>query len=415
MQGEAPHRRPEDELFRTGPAPTVDAAVVGGGPVGLATALLLARHGFDTALVAPRSPGRDARTSALLAGSLTLLKRLGIWPACVADAHPLCAMRLVDDTGSLFRAPTVLFEAAELGLDAFGWNLPYESLVAALETAAAIEPNLLRLDHRAERVEIDGRGVSIRGAGSEIRAALVVGAEGAASPVREAAGIAADRWSYPQTALAFNIGHERAHEDVSTEFHRRAGPLVVVPLPGRRSSVVLVDRPDECDRLLDLPQRAFDDSVSAQTHWLLGRVEAEPQRSAFRLSGLMARRFARGRAALVGEAAHRFPPIGAQGLNLGLRDAAMLTECLVDVRREGADPLAALARYDARRRADVASRVLAVDLLNRSLLGGFLPLPLLRSAGLALLDGVAPLRRMLMREGLTPSFATPRLMRDEAP
>ena len=413
MQGETPYRRP-----RNGPLPpirTTDAAVVGGGPVGLATALLLARHGFDTALVAPRPPGGDARTSALLQGSLTLLKRLGIWPACMADAHPLCAMRLVDDRDSLFRAPTVLFEARELGLDAFGWNLPYDALVAALETAVSVQPNIRRLEQRAERIETDGRGVTIRVAGSEIRAVLVVGAEGAASPVREAAGIAADSWSYPQTALAFNIGHEHAHDDVSTEFHRRAGPLVLVPLPGMRSSVVLVDRPEAAERLLHLPKHAFDDAVSAQTHWIHGRVEAEPQRSAFRLSGLVARRFARGPAALVGEAAHRFPPIGAQGLNLGLRDAAMLLECLVEARREGAGPLAALDRYDARRRADVASRVLAVDLLNRSLLGGLLPLPLLRSAGLALLDGFAPLKRMLMREGLAPSFATPRLMRGEAP
>ena len=390
------------------------AVVVGGGPVGLTTALLLARHGLETALVAPRSQGEDARTSALMEGSVALLRVLRVWPACIPHAQPLRAMRLVDDTGRLLRAPTVTFEAAEIGLEAFGWNIPYAALVTVLEDAAAAEANLTRLDAAAERVEIEGEHATVvRAGGAVLRAGIAIGADGARSVVRQAAGIAADSWSYPQTALAFNIRHERPHADVSTEFHGRAGPLVVVPLPGRMSSIVLVESPGRSAELLGLPPDLFDEELSRRTHWIVGPVRAEPQRSAFPLSGLLARRLARGPAALVGEAAHRFPPIGAQGLNLGLRDAAMLVECVVEGRRRGTNPAEALARYDASRRADVASRTLAVDLLNRSLLGGLLPLPALRAAGIALLESAGPLRRALMREGLAPSFAQPKLMRGE--
>jgi 2-octaprenyl-6-methoxyphenol hydroxylase len=396
---------------------TAEVAVIGGGPAGLTAAIALAGAGVPTALIAARTGGRDNRTTALFSSSVAALQAIGIWDACCAEAAPLKTLRIIDDTSRLWRAPEVRFDAGEIGLDAFGWNIANRILVAALEAHAQTLPDFVRVPDNAAAVEIDEDGVTITLAGGgAVKARLAVGADGRRSLCREAAGITTSGWSYPQTALTFNLKHARPHHDISTEFHTPEGPFTLVPLPGLRSSLVCVVAPAEAERLLALDVPARNRELERRSHALLGRIEAEPGHGAFPLAVETARRFAANRVALVGEAAHVIPPIGAQGLNLGLRDAATIAELVVDARNDGTDPggNTVIARYDRRRRIDVTSRTLAVDLLNRTLLSDLLPIQGTRSLGFYLLSCVGPLRRLLMHEGVDPVAARPRLMRGEA-
>jgi 2-octaprenyl-6-methoxyphenol hydroxylase len=395
-----------------------EAVVVGGGPAGLTAAIALATAGVDTALVAKQPsapPAPDYRTTALLAGSVTALETLGIWQRCRQDAAPLRVMRIVDDTGRLLRAPEVCFAAGEIGLDAFGHNIENRFLVAALETRAAELSALARIDDEADAVEIADDRVTIRcKRGGGVSARLAIGAEGRRSLCRSAAGIDIQARTYPQTALTFNLGHARAHRDTSTEFHTETGPFTLVPLPGRRSSLVFVVDPAEVAGLTALPDADLAAEIERRSHSILGKIAVEPGRGVFPLAIETATRFGAGRVVLIGEAAHVIPPIGAQGLNLGLRDAATIAELVVAISRDGADVGEVPARYQEMRRADVVSRTLAVDLLNRSLLSDFVPLQGARGLGLFLMDRIGPLRRAVMREGVAPLASRPRLMRGEA-
>lgn len=384
-----------------------DTAVIGGGPAGLAAAVALAQAGARTALVARRVPYADNRTTALLGASVDLLESLDVWPRCKDKAAALEVMRLVDDTGRLFRAPEVRFSCREIGLDAFGYNIDNRSLMLALEERAAELPNLVRLDDEAESIVIEAEDVAIRTAsGRFLSASLVVGADGRHSLCREAAGIEVTRRELHQTALTFNVAHARPHRNVSTEFHTPHGPCVFVPLPGDRCSVVWVAAPAEAERLRGLSDEDLSAAVERQSHSILGRMTIEAGRNLFPLAIERPKSFGRDRIALVGEAAHVVPPIGAQGLNLGLRDAADIARLAGDALAAGQDPGAAdvLQRYDRARRPDILSRTFAIDIANRSLLNDFLPLQPVRAVGMHLLGAIGPLRRFAMREGLTPTW-----------
>ncbi|ULK98036.1 UbiH/UbiF family hydroxylase [Bradyrhizobium sp. I71] len=384
-----------------------DTAVIGGGPAGLAAAIALAQAGARTALVARRVPYADNRTTALLGASVDLLEGLDVWPRCKDKAAALEVMRLVDDTGRLFRAPEVRFSCHEIGLDAFGYNIDNRSLMLALEGRAGELPNLVRFDDEAESVVIEADDVAVRTAsGQFLSARLVVGADGRHSLCREAAGIEVTRRELNQTALTFNVSHARPHRNVSTEFHTPHGPCVFVPLPGDRSSVVWVSAPAEAERLRSLSDEELSGAIEKQSHSILGRMTVEPGRNLFPLAIERPRSFGRDRIALVGEAAHVVPPIGAQGLNLGLRDAADIARLANDAIASGQDPGAEeiLKRYDRARRPDILSRTFAIDIANRSLLNDFLPLQPVRAVGMHLLGAIGPLRRFAMREGLTPTW-----------
>jgi 2-octaprenyl-6-methoxyphenol hydroxylase len=325
-------------------------------------------------------------------------------------------MRIIDDTARLLRAPEVHFAASEIGLDAFGYNIENRFLLAALDARARALAALTVIEDAAQSVSIEDTRVTIKLAyGDPVSAGLAIGADGRRSLCRQAAGIATDGQRYPQTALTFNLSHQRPHHDSSTEFHTEGGPFTLVPLPGPRSSLVMVVDPAEAVRVAALAQGELAAEIERRSHSILGRLEPEASRGAFPLAIETARRFAVARVALVGEAAHLLPPIGAQGLNLGLRDAAAIGELVVEARRHGGDVGAAdLAdRYDRSRRTDVAGRALAVDLLNRSLLSDFLPVQGARGLGLFLMERFGPLRRAVMREGVQPASAQPRLMRGE--
>lgn len=386
-------------------------AVVGGGPVGLATALLLARLGVETTAIFPAVGPTDRRTAALFAGSIQLLRNLGLWSALEPRCAPMQGIRLIDGRGGLLRAPETLFKAADLDLDAFGFNVPNAVLVDALTTAAVGEPRLsivagavLGFEPRSDGVALhllDGRSVA---------ASIVVGADGRQSPTRGAAGIATRAWDYPQSAIVTVFQHQRRHHGISTEFHRAKGPLTTVPMPGRASSLVWVESREEAIRLSALDDGAFAGELEESLSGLLGSVDEVGPRGMFPLSGLSAETLGSGRFALVGEAGHVMPPIGAQGLNLGLRDAAALAECVAEGRAEGAPSNEIVARYARQRAPDVASRIGAIDMLNRSLLTGFLPTHLLRGLGIYALGAIPPLRRAVVREGLQPALATPKAM-----
>jgi 2-octaprenyl-6-methoxyphenol hydroxylase len=393
------------------------AIVVGGGPAGLTAAIALAEGGIDTVLVGKRPAKPDNRTTALLGGSVTALETLGVWQFCAGKAAPLETMRIVDDTGRLWRAPEVKFEAHEIGLEAFGYNIENEHLVAALESRARQLSGLRLIEDEVQSVapEVNEVAVALK-SGNTLNAPLVVGADGRRSRCREAAGIGVDERKYRQVALTVCLKHSHPHRDTSTEFHTPSGPFTLVPLPGLRSSLVWVLDPADADDIATLDDAALSEEIERASHSILGKIAVEPGRGLFPLSVVTATRFGERRIALVGEAAHIVPPIGAQGLNLGLRDAATIGELAVAAHRArhdiGGDDV--LARYERMRRADVGSRTIAIDLLNRTLLTDFLPVQGMRGLGLYMIDRIGPLRRAVMREGIAPRSAQPRLMRGEA-
>jgi 2-octaprenyl-6-methoxyphenol hydroxylase len=392
---------------------TAEVAVIGAGPAGLISAIALAAAGVDTVLIAPPALA-DHRTTALLAGSVTALDALSAWQTCASLAAPLKQLRIIDDTRRLMRAPEILFSAAEIDCEAFGYNIENRHLIAALQARAA-SLDLNSIATPALAIESDAAAVTIRHASGRARVQLAIGADGARSICRTAAGIATRRRAYPQAALTLNLAHARAHGDTSTEFHTEEGPFTLVPLPGRRSSLVCVVAPARCAELAALDDAALATEIERRAHSLLGAMTVESGRGEFPLAVESADAFARNRIVLVGEAAHVVPPIGAQGLNLGIRDAATIAEIVADAHRHGHDVGGpdVIGRYDRERRADIVTRTLAVDMLNRSLLADFMPAHGARGLSLYLVERIGPLRRALMREGIMPAASQPKLMRGE--
>ncbi|OHV81183.1 UbiH/UbiF family hydroxylase [Rhizobium sp. LCM 4573] len=379
-----------------------EIAVVGGGLAGSIAALALARGGRKVALVAPAAEKTDERTTALMDQSIRLLERLGLWERIAPLAAPLSVMQIIDATSRLLRAPTAQFRSADVGLYAFGYNIPNRVLLETLQAAVAAEANITRLDTSVTVLDHSPERATLSLANGEtIAAAFVIGADGRNSKVRESIGIGARRWSYRQSAVVLNFSHTLPHGNVSTEFHTETGPFTQVPLPGLRSSLVWVVKPEEAEQLMALPIEELSREVEARMQSMLGKVTVEPGAQTWPLSSLMADRFGKDRMALVGEAAHAFPPIGAQGLNLSLRDVITLSE-LLTIAADRPIPTDAGDRFNRRRRADIMSRTFGVDLLNRSLLSDFLPTQMVRAAGLHILNSAPPFRNLLMREGLEP-------------
>lgn len=381
-----------------------DIAVVGGGLAGTVAALAAAAEGWRVAFIAPKPPRQDGRTTALLSESLDLLSSLGVWDMVRPSSAPLRTMRILDGTSRLFRAPPVSFHSSEIDLDAFGYNIPNQPLFDTLHAAAASESRIGRFEASLTTAEnIEDEILLYLDDGTEIRAAAALAADGRNSTLREAMGIRVKTWSYPQSALVMNFSHRFGHGDVSTEFHTEQGPFTQVPLPGNRSSLVWAVKPDQVDDILVLPRKQLNAEVERRMQSILGAVEVENEPQAWPLSSLIATRFGAGRTMLVGETGHAFPPIGAQGLNLGLRDIRQA----IDALREAGGPEQApraVESYNRKRRIDVTSRTAGVDLLNRALLSSFLPMQALRAGGLAALSSIPPLRLLAMREGMTPGW-----------
>jgi 2-octaprenyl-6-methoxyphenol hydroxylase len=400
----------------------IDIAVVGAGPTGLAAALALAHGGASVALIGP-SPAAsaphalDTRTAALLESSVDMLKALGLWDALLPHAAPLKAIRIIDASGSLFRAPDVEFWASELDLEAFGYNVANTALVEVLYRQAAAALPLLQPSN-IERIEFAHDRAVLSGMhGWQTSALLVVGADGRGSICRERAHISASVRQFGRGAIATSFTHASPHRGVSIELHRRGGSVTTVPLTDAcASSVIWVGETLEIDGLMRLDQKGFETALAERIEGLLGHISEMGARAHFPVTRLAAESLVGPRTALVGEAAHVLPPIGAQGLNLGLRDVATLADCVVAARERGDDPGSdeVLSAYDRARRLDVVTRSLGIDLLNRSLLSGFLPIQAARGIVSYGLNALPPLRRLVMRIGMEPPTELPSLMRPAA-
>jgi 2-octaprenyl-6-methoxyphenol hydroxylase len=385
---------------------------VGRGPVGLIAAIALARAGASVTLIGPAAPPKDdGRAAAIIGTAADYLRTIGVLGALEDRGAPLAAIRIIDATGSIARAPTVLFKAAELGRRDFGISVLTADIVRALTGIAAAEPGIRLLDTTVSAAVPGEAAVDLTlENGERLGAGLVIAADGQRSVLREAAGIAVRRWSYPQQAMTFLVRHPLDHEDVSSEFHTAEGPFTLVPAGDGLSSVVWMTGVRRARALMARDDESFARAAEATCQSILGPLTLVGQRGSYPMGGLAAERFLAGRIALVGETAHAFPPIGAQGLNLGIRDVEGLVRALRPILPRlqdgtaGADRIErALGPWDRDRRHDSLLRTAAVDALNRSLLAGLLPIAAIRGAGMAALGTIAPLRRFAMRIGMGQS------------
>ena len=398
-----------------------DILISGAGTPGLALALLLANTGLSVTLVDPAplsrfDAGPDGRTSALMNGSVNILRATGGWNAAAGYGERLEILRIVDANGP--GAPvSVDFEAGEIGFSQFGVNMPNNALTAALAQTALAHDRIQIVQTVVDAFDPTPPAAHVVLAdGQAIRCALVIGADGRKSPVRDLSGIAVESHDYGQSAITCLLDHTRPHGNISTEFHRPAGPFTLVPLPGNRSSLVWVESRADAESLLRLPKQSFTKRLQELSQDALGEITLATPPSAFPLISQTACDIVADRVALVAEAAHVLHPIGAQGLNLSLRDVASLAEVIADARRLGQDIGSArvLANYAARRRHDLASRLVGTNGLNRLVSNDLGILRALRQTGLKTIGSVAPLRRFAMKQGLAPALDDSRLARGEA-
>jgi 2-octaprenyl-6-methoxyphenol hydroxylase len=392
---------------------TCDALVAGSGLAGLTAAIAFARAGFDVVACGVDERLAQGRTVALLDRSVAFLESLGLWAAIEPQAAAMGALRIIDDTGSLFPPRPVEFQSWEIGLDSFGWNVENDRMADTLSAQAACAPGLERIASPVMRYALSGeKALAQLEDGRVVASAIVIGADGRMSPARRAAGLSTRVLRYPQSALTALLAHRLPHGGASTEFHTRTGPFTLVPLPPsdpapHRSSLVWVMSDEEARRRKGLEDAALAAEIERQARSILGAMRLEGPRGLFPMARQIVPRIVGPRLALVGDAAHSFPPIGAQGLNLGLRDVKEIVERAIEARAEGRDigGPETLARYQRARRPDIAIRAAAVDGLNQALLTRFAPVDFARGAGLAALGAIGPLRRFVMSEGVGPRLA----------
>jgi len=395
-----------------------DILVAGAGSTGLAAALAFARSGLKTTIVGRIPPPLPGRTVALFEASVRFLDALGALERVQELGCPVEAIHMIDDTDQLFPVPELTLRASEVGLPALGVNISNDELVGVLLDLVRSRSEIELID--ADIVDYEVNGVSaaaILKDGGRIEADFIVAADGRNSRARAVAGIDVKEWTYPQVALTMMLRHEFPHDNISTEYHTRSGPFTLVPLPARedapnRSSLVWLMSVADARRRLAKPRDELEYEIEDYAKSEFGAMRIESDIGQFRMGGMQVSKHASGRLALVGETCHVFPPIGAQGLNLSLRDVADLEDCLASVDLKNERELSrALSRYDRHRRADIGFRTHGVDVLNRSLIIPYLPVDLFRGASFLAIAALGPLRRAIIREGVLPHLVLPRLMR----
>lgn len=374
--------------------------VVGGGLAGLAAAVSLAGSGIDVIHLAPTAPP-DRRTSALMMPSVEILRETGLIDDPAEIGHKLTAIRIIDATPRLIRAPETLFDAREIGLDAFGWNFGNAALLARFQSVAPSE-KLTTRNAAVTAYRRDGDlGVVTLTDGTTLRAPLIIGADGKKSQIRTDAGIGTREHRFDEAALVCDLDLGRPIGGASIEFHYPRGPFTLVPAGDNRANLVWID--DEAS-LRDLQARGPDALVAAlreKSQRLFGSITLASPSFVFPLSTLSVETAGKDGVALVGEAAHAFPPIGAQGLNLGLRDVAdVLAAVRAADRSVPGWGIAASQDYAARRASDLARTGGMVDTLFRSLLADMLPSQALRAGGLWALKLMPILRRQAFAVGM---------------
>ncbi|HEY1735814.1 MAG TPA: FAD-dependent monooxygenase [Methylovirgula sp.] len=399
-------------------AADADILVIGTGAAGLSAAIALADAGFTVAAVGSLEQFGNGRTVALFEASLRFYDALNIWPRLTKSAAGIETIRMVDATQARLPIPPIEFRAEEIGLSAFGENVENDALVRCLADVAAEKQSLSIANERlVDLIDDDNAIEAVFQSGHRIRAKLIVAADGQRSTVRAKAKIGARRWSYPQTAMTALTAHEMPHNGLSVEFHTRSGPCTLVPLSAsadapNRSSLVWLMRPEDAARRHKLSQEDFAGELERQVGAIFGPMRLDGALGSFPMTGLRVSRLTARRIALLGEAAHVFPPLAAQGLNLSLRDTAALVECVSRAKQSGEDIGApsVLAAYADARRADISLRTHGIDILNRSLLADFVPVDLVRGASFVAFNMIGPLRRAIMREGILPRGHLPPLM-----
>jgi 2-octaprenyl-6-methoxyphenol hydroxylase len=391
----------------------VDIVVSGGGVAGLAAASIFGQAGFSVLCADPSPPiterdaeGSDLRTTAFLQPSQQLLDEAGLWARLSDHAEPLQVMRIVD-AGGVVPEPRVVreFDASDISEKPFGWNLP--NWLLRREMLAQVEglPNVtFRPGIGVADVFTREREARVRlSNGASVRCRLVVAADGRNSRVREASGVPVRTMRYGQKALAFAVTHPIPHGNVSTEIHRSGGPFTLVPLPdyeGRPSSaIVWMEKGAEAMRLASLPEEEFEEAMNERSCLLYGPLTLASRRTIWPIISQQAERMSAERVALVAEAAHVVPPIGAQGLNMSLADIRTLLE-LAQARPEGLGDVQMLDTYHRRRHAEVTARVTGIDMLNRASMIEAQPLRDARAKGLDAIYALGPVRKTLMQLGL---------------
>jgi 2-polyprenylphenol 6-hydroxylase len=375
----------------------LDAIVVGGGAIGAALALGLARDGFDVALVEARAPKPwragddvDLRVVALAADARALLEDIGVWSAIAgARIGPYRRMRVWDAL-----APGELtFDATENGEAALGWIIENSLIQHALWTAIGAEPNV-RVVCPAEVAivenEIDSVAAKLAD-GTRLRGRVLVAADGAESPVRNALGIDTDNRDYAQRAVVANVATTRPHEDTAWQRFQPGGPLAFLPLADGRSSIVWSLPNDEAARVLALDDAAFRTELGAAFDFRLGEIVSSTQRAAFPLRLRLAKRYVSGRSVLAGDAAHVVHPLAGQGMNLGFRDVVCLRRVLREANTRGGDIGGAhvLRRYERERRSENTLAAHGLDAISNVFNSSNPVVSMARAAGLAAIDRVA--------------------------
>lgn len=383
---------------------TTDICIIGGGLVGLTAALKLAQSGANVTLCAPKEPLKDTRTTALLMQTVTFFQELELWAQLENKAFPLKTMRIVDGTQRLIRAPQTDFKASEIDLEAFGFNIKNSDILTALKTAIENHKNILRIEGAVKEILLEENKelliVQTENEILRIKAGFVVGADGKNSIVRHSNGIKVRDWEYPQSAIVVDFEHTRSSEFTSTEFHTETGPFTIVPHSNHKAGLVWMEKPITVEGLLKLSKKDMEVTLENKMQSFLGKITLTSQPQSFPIKGLVANSFGEQNWAILGEAAHVFPPIGAQGFNLGIRDIEALSNILSRYTNQENRGL----QYDRARKYDINARTYGVDLLNRSLLSDFLPIQMMRGFSLHILGSIKPLRKYVMKAGISPNL-----------
>jgi 2-octaprenyl-6-methoxyphenol hydroxylase len=407
----------------------VDVAIVGGSHAGLAMSVALARTlGPEPrlSLIERRGPGpaaaadADPRAFAISAGSRRLLQALGVWTALAPHAEPVSAIDITDSSLDHAIRPVLLtydnrLEDGETATHIIeAWRLG-----AALADAAQTLGSLRHVSPGEVAAMATGPASAALtlGDGTEVRARLVVAADGARSPLREAAGICTTGWSYPQTGIVTVVRHGKPHGGRAVQHFLPAGPFAILPLKGDRSCITWTEETSAAARILALDDAAFLAEVERRFGHRLGELSIAGARVAWPLELRLARALIAPRLALIGDAARTVHPIAGQGLNLGLRDVAALTEAVAGSMRVGLDPSdsTGLERYQSWRRFDGQASAAAYDALNRLFSSDAMLVRAVRGAGLGLVDRLPGLKQLLVAEAAGMTGEVPRLLRGELP
>lgn len=409
-----------DDTNFSGPA---DVLIAGGGMVGLSLALALAQGGASIVVADPvpqttiLNAAFDGRVSALSYATIRMFRALGVWPRLEDDAQPILDILVTD--AALDSAPgpfSLHFDHREIG-EPMGAIVENRHIRRALFDSIG-DNKCIRLIGPAAVTSVAPHGESIGATlsnGETLRASLVVAADGRESPLREQMGLRTIAWSYPQVGIVATVQHVRPHNGTAYEHFLPSGPFAILPMTGDRSSLVWTEREALAPALLQLPPQTFATEVERRFGHHLGAIEVVGERWSYPLRFHLARDFISQRFVLAGDSAHGIHPIAGQGLNLGLKDAAALAECALDLMRLGLDAghPEALRRYERWRRFDSFALAAATDGLNRLFSNDLAPIRAIRDLGLGMVDAIGPLRRLFMRNAGGDLGKLPRLMHGE--